>query len=113
MGQCAGPQPIGVVYHPVENTVDFAWRDSTEIRAYDTGSFLQTDSYDFEHMFANTGNHAFVEGQLGTSRDGSLLFATVRGGVRYLRLYDALRASRTIRNHKTKTVLCRSFWTRA
>ena len=93
VGQYAGPQPIGVVYHPVENTVYFAWRDSTEIRAYDTGSFLQTAAYDFEHMFANTGNHAFVEGRLRTSRDGSLLFATVRGGVRYLRLYDALQAS--------------------
>jgi hypothetical protein len=93
VGQYAGPQPIGVVYHPVENTVYFAWRDSTEVRAFDTGSFVQTAAYDFEHMFANTGNWAFVEGRLRISRDGSLLFATVNGGVRYLRLYDALQAS--------------------
>ncbi len=93
VGQYAGPQPIGVVYHPVENTVYFAWRDSTEIRAYDTAFFFQTAAYDFEHMFANTGNHAFIEGRLRISRDGSLLFATVNGGVRYLRLYDSLQAS--------------------
>ncbi|HEU4479316.1 MAG TPA: cadherin-like domain-containing protein [Pyrinomonadaceae bacterium] len=93
VGQYAGPQPIGVVYHPVENTVYFAWRDSTEIRAYDTASFSQTAAYDFEHTFANTGNHAFREGRLRISRDGSLLFATVNGGVRYLRLYDSLQAS--------------------
>jgi hypothetical protein len=93
VGQYAGPQPIGVVYHPVENTVYFAWRDSTEIRAFDTGSFNQTAAYDFEHMFANTGNFAFREGRLRISRDGSLLFATVNGGVRYLSLYDPLQAS--------------------
>ena len=44
-------------------------------------------------MFANTGNHAFREGRLKMSRDGSLLFATVNGGVRYLRLYEPLQAS--------------------
>ena len=93
VGQYAGPQPIGVVYHPVENTVYFAWRDSTEIRAFDTTSFFQTAAYDFEHMFAHNGNHAFREGRLKMSRDGSLLFATVSGGVRYLRLYDSLQAS--------------------
>ena len=93
VGQYAGPQPIGVVYHPVENTVYFSWRDSTEVRAFDTANFVQTAAYDFEHMFAHTGNHAFVEGRLRISRDGSLLFATVNGGVRYLRLYDSLQAS--------------------
>ena len=93
VGQYAGPQPIGVVYHPVENTVYFAWRDSTEVRAFDTASFFQTAAYNFEHMFAHTGNHAFREGRLKISRDGSLLFATVNGGVRYLRLYDSLQAS--------------------
>lgn len=107
VGQYAGPQPIGVVYHPVENTVYFAWRDSTEVRAFDTGSFVQTAAYDFEHMFANTGNWAFREGRLRISRDGSLLFATVNGGVRYLRLYDALQASgqSVITNEDTSTAI--------
>ena len=93
VGQYAGPQPIGVVYHPVENTVYFAWRDSTEVRAFDTMFFVQTAAYNFEHMFAHNGNHAFQEGRLRMSRDGSLLFATVNGGVRYLRLYDSLQAN--------------------
>ena len=90
IGQYAGPQPIGVVYHPVENTVYFAWSGTTEVRAFDTSSFAQTAAYDFEHSFVNTGNWAFTQGRLKMSRDGSLLFATVAGGVRYLRLYDGL-----------------------
>ena len=92
VGQYAGPQPIGVVYHPVENTVYFAWAGSTEVRAFDTTSFAQTAAYDFEYTFTNSGNFAFTQGRLKTSRDGALLFATVEGGVRYLRLYDSLRA---------------------
>ena len=92
IGQYAGPQPIGVVYHPVENTVYFAWAESTEVRAFDTNSFVQTAAYDFEHSFVHPGNHAFTQGRLRISRDGSLLFATVAGGVRYLRLYDSLVA---------------------
>jgi hypothetical protein len=92
VGQYAGPQPIGVVYHPVEGTVYFAWSESTEVRAFDTTTFAQTAAYDFEHTFTNTGNLAFTQGRLKMSRDGSLLFATVNGGVRYLRLYESLVA---------------------
>jgi hypothetical protein len=92
VGQYAGPQPIGVVYHPVEGTVYFAWSGSTEVRAFDTTSYAQTAAYDFEHTFTNTGNFAFTQGRLKMSRDGSLLFATVAGGVRYLRLYAPLAA---------------------
>jgi len=92
IGQYAGPQPIGVVYHPVENTVYFAWSQTTEVRAFDTNTFTQTAAYDFENTFVNPGNWAFTQGRLKMSRDGSLLFATVNGGVRYLRLYDPLVA---------------------
>ena len=92
IGQYAGPQPIGVVYHPVENTVYFAWSGTTEVRAFDTNTFAQTAAYDFEYTFVNPGNWAFTQGRLKTSRDGSLLFSTVNGGVRYLRLYDPLVA---------------------
>jgi hypothetical protein len=92
VGQYAGPQPIGVVYHPVENTVYFAWSGTTEVKAFDTVSFTETASYDFEYMFTNPGNWPFKWGRLRTSRDGSLLFATVDGGVRYLRLYESLLA---------------------
>ena len=92
VGQYAGSQPIGVVYHPVENTVYFAWAGTTQVRAHDTGSFAETAAYDFEHTFVHPGNWAFTQGRLRISRDGSLLFATVNGGVRYLRLYDPLVA---------------------
>ena len=92
VGQYAGPQPIGVVYHPVEGTVYFAWSGSTEVRAFDTTSFAQMAAYDFEHTFTGTGNNAFTQGRLKMSRDGSLLFATVEGGVRYLRFYEPLAA---------------------
>jgi len=55
--------------------------------------FFPFAAYDFEHTFTWPGNFAFVEGRLRTSRDGSLLFATVENGVRYLRLYDPLTAN--------------------
>ena len=92
VGQYAGSQPIGVVYHPVENTVYFAWAGTTQVRAHDTATFAETAAYDFEHTFVHPGNWAFTQGRLRISRDGSLLFATVNGGVRYLRLYDPLVA---------------------
>ena len=93
VGAQSGNQPIGVAYHPVENTVYFSWAGSTEVRAFDTVSFVQTAAYDFQNAFDTTGNFAFVEGRLKTSRDGSLLFCTVDGGVRYLRLYAPLVAN--------------------
>jgi hypothetical protein len=41
-------------------------------------------------MFTDPGNRPYKWGHLKTSRDGSLLFATVEGGVRFIRLYDPL-----------------------
>ena len=90
IGQYSQNHPVGVVYHPVENIVYFPWSESTQVRAFDTSTFAQIAAYDFEHTFHSTGNAAFVEGRIKTSRDGSLLFCTVDGGVRYLRLYDPL-----------------------
>lgn len=93
LGQYAGPQPIGVVYHPAEDIVYFAWAGSTEVRAFDTNSFAQSAAYNFEYTFQHPGNRAFTQGRLKMSRDGSLLMATVDGGVRYMRLYDPLIAN--------------------
>ncbi len=92
IGQYAGPQPIGVVYHPAENIVYFTWSGSPEVRSFDTVSFAPLAPYNFEDNFTNQGNRAYIQGRLKTSRDGSLLFATVSGGVRYLRLYNPLTA---------------------
>ncbi|HEX8091069.1 MAG TPA: Ig-like domain-containing protein, partial [Blastocatellia bacterium] len=93
VGQYAGPQPIGVVYHPAEDVVYFAWAGSTEVRAHNTNTFAQLAAYNFEYTFTHPGNWAFVHGRLKLSGDGSLLFATVDGGVRYLRLYSPLTAN--------------------
>ena len=86
VGTYAGPQPIGVVYHPADNVVFFAWAGTTEVRAYDTTTLTQVGSYDFQHGFALPGNWAFTQGRLRISRDGTLLFSTVNGGVRYVTL---------------------------
>lgn len=93
VGQYAGSQPVGVVYHPAEDVVYFAWAGSAEVRAHNTNTFAQLAAYNFEYTFTHPGNWAFVNGRLKLSGDGSLLFATVDGGVRYLRLYSPLAAS--------------------
>jgi len=84
IGVYAGGQPKGVAYNPVSDVVYFAWSGSAEVRAYDTGNYAQLASFDVGYTFQNSGNYAFNQGRLKTSRDGSLLFATVGGGVRYL-----------------------------
>lgn len=86
IGEYAGPQPIGVVYNPIDDIVYFPWVDTTEVRAYDTTTFTQIGSYDFEYTFQNNGNWAFQNGRMKISRDGTLLFATVEGGIRYVQL---------------------------
>ena len=93
IGNYAGAQPVGVVYHPAEDIVYYAWRDSSEIRAYDTNSLIQTDAYDVEYVFQHNGNYAFVNGRLKTAADGSMILATVDGGVRFVQLYDSLTAN--------------------
>jgi hypothetical protein len=93
LGEYAGPQPIGVVYSPLEDIVYFAWATTTEVRAFDTNTFEQIAAYDFEHEFKHTGNQAFDQGRLRISKDGTLLFATVEGGVRYIRIDIILTTS--------------------
>jgi hypothetical protein len=68
IGTYAGPQPIGVVYHPADNVVFFAWAGTTEVRAYDTAARTQVGGYDFQHSFALPGNWAFTQGRLRISR---------------------------------------------
>ena len=89
IGQYAGGQPIGVVYHPTKKIVYFAWATTTRVYAYDTENLVPVAEYDFENTFDHPGNHAFVEGRLKMSRDGRILFATVQGGVRYVKLFNA------------------------
>jgi hypothetical protein len=93
LGQYAGAQPVGVVYHPAEDVVYFPWTTTKEVRAFNTNTFAQVGAYNFEDTFTSNGNHAFQQGRMKMSRDGSLLFATVTGGVRFIRLYEPLAAS--------------------
>jgi hypothetical protein len=90
IGTYAAQHPMGVVYHPVEDLVYFAWAKTYDIRCFNTLTWAQTASYYFENYFDHPGNAAFTEGRLKLSRDGSVLFSTVQGGVRFLKLYEGL-----------------------
>lgn len=93
IGTYAGPQPIGVAYHPVRKVAYFPWAQTREVRVYDMQTFTQIGSYDFEYGFTHTGNGAYNYGRTRISRDGSLLMVSVEGGVRLLRIYAPLQAS--------------------
>ncbi|HXU46389.1 MAG TPA: Ig-like domain-containing protein [Thermoanaerobaculia bacterium] len=93
IGAQGGAQPVGVAYHPVEPIVYFAWSTTTQVRAFETANLTQIAAYDAGYTFQHPGNAAFQWGRLKTSRDGSRLFATVGGGVRYFDLYAPLAAT--------------------
>jgi fibronectin type 3 domain-containing protein len=86
VGQYAAGQPIGVAYDPVKPRVYFPWAQSSKVYVYDSTTLSPLSSYDFESQFGLNGNFAFVNGRTKTSDDGSLLFVTVDGGVRYVTL---------------------------
>lgn len=92
IGTYAGPQPIGVVYHPVRKVAYFPWAQTNEVKVYDMQTFTQIGSYDFEYNFTHTGNGAYNYGRTRISRDGSLLMVSVSGGIRVLRMYAPLEA---------------------
>ena len=84
IGTYAGEQPIAAAFHPKKDLVYFPWTGTTNVEVYDTRTWTAVKSYDFEDTFENPGNHAFVQGRTKLSKDGSLLFVTVTGGVRYV-----------------------------
>lgn len=92
IGVYAGGQPVGVAYNPVQNLVYFPWAESTSVYIYDSTTLAPVGTYDFESQFGNNGDLAYVNGRIKTSKDGSLLFATVAGGVRYVTV-DAVAPS--------------------
>jgi hypothetical protein len=100
-GYATAGQPIGAAYHPVQNTVYYAWAGTPNVYAYDATTLTRIASYNAGYTFQWTGNSAFYNGRLRISRDGSLLFTTVGDpyysnspalGVRILRLYTSLTA---------------------
>lgn len=90
IGTYAGEQPMGVAYHPVEDVVYYTWARTQDIRVFNTNTLTQIDSFNFEDSFTHPGNWAFRQGRLKLAADGSMLLATVTGGVRYLQLYTPL-----------------------
>jgi hypothetical protein len=92
IGTYAQAHPMGVVYHPTKDIVYFAWATTTTVRAYDTNTWQLVGQYDFQNTFDHPGNWAFTEGRLKISKDGSLLFATVAGGVRCYRVPNGVNA---------------------
>ncbi|HEY7543472.1 MAG TPA: Ig-like domain-containing protein [Blastocatellia bacterium] len=91
LGQSGGSRPIGVVYHPAEDIVYFVWSGSNELKVYDTNTFDELAAFNFIQTFGSP-QAAFQEGRLKLAGDGSILFATVAGGIRYVRNYNPLAA---------------------
>ncbi len=82
LGRYADEQGIGAAYHPTQSRLYLPWRNSSQVRVYDASSFRQLGAYDFETTFDYNATIVHV------SRDGSLLAATVPGGVRFVSLND-------------------------
>ena len=75
--------PLGVAYAPDGQTLYVAWRfynTADAVYAYDTGSFAVTAAYPVGEFITD----GIGGGDLQVSNNGSLLFATVDGGVRVI-----------------------------
>jgi hypothetical protein len=94
LGTYAGPQPLGVAYHPVQDRMYLPWVQSNQVRIYDTNSFLQVGAVTTGTVFSHEGNFAYVNGRTKLSADGSLLMVTVPGGLELHELYAPLAAQR-------------------
>ena len=87
VGQYAGGHPVGVAYHPTADTVFFPWVGTREVRAYNTVTLTESARYDFGYTFGEPPNinPSLGPGRMKISRDGSVVFAKVDGGIHYLR----------------------------
>ena len=84
IGTKDGPLPIAAVFHPTRNLIYFPWAKSREVKVYNTRTWKEVGSFDFENDFVDPRFWSFVSGREKLSADGSLLFVTVDGGVRYV-----------------------------
>ncbi len=78
LGTYASQLPIGAVYSPVADELYLAWYGAnTSIDVYSATTLQKLrDIAPTPGLFSWTGNHAFDNGRMRISRDGSLLFAT-------------------------------------
>lgn len=90
LGIYAQRAPLGVVYSPTSDRFYVTWADRSgkapAIEGYDARSFEPVGAVDGGRTFEWHGNFAFASGRLRISRDGTLLFATLTGGVAVYRL---------------------------
>lgn len=84
LGDGHGSVPIAAVFHPAKSLIYLPWAKSGLVKVYDTNSWTQADSFDFEAPFGDFSTTAFESGRAKTSKDGRLLFVTVSGGVRFV-----------------------------
>jgi hypothetical protein len=82
-----------VAYHPLLNRAFFPFANTRLVKVYDTNTFAEIASYDFENNFSWIGNYAFVQGRTKVSVDGALLMVSVEGGVRFHYIENVLRAA--------------------
>ncbi len=85
IGTYAGAQPSGAAFHPAADAVFFPFVTTTYVRAYSTTTWQLLGQFDFKQTFTTPGNHAFGNGRIRISPDGQVIFATVPGGVSYVR----------------------------
>lgn len=79
--------PIAAAYDPVRDLVYLPWKDAQEVRVYDAATLTPVGAYPISTMaFELYGNSAFVQGRTRISRDGLLLFTTVRDGIEFIAL---------------------------
>jgi hypothetical protein len=77
---------LGIVYSPTSDVGYISWVNSdgthSEIQAFDTNSWNQIATVDAApHFTLSRWDNSYRSGRLRMSSDGSLLFATVNGGV--------------------------------
>ena len=81
--------PVAGAFHPKRNRVHFPWQGTTKVKIFDTGTWTAVGEYDLGGDAGTTFElwtnwWGSQPNQIKTSRDGSLLFMTVPGGVRYV-----------------------------
>ncbi len=87
IGVSGGAQPVGAAFHPFADAVFFPFATTPYVRVYSTTNWQMLAQFDFQNTFPalSTAPQAFVQGRTRLSADGSIVFVTVSGGVRYFR----------------------------
>ena len=87
IGVSGGAQPIGAAFHPFADAVFFPFATTSYVRVYSTTNWQMLAQFDFQTTFPalSTAPVAFGPGRTRLSADGSMVFVTVSGGIRYLR----------------------------